>query len=181
MESKKLLIIDDDENILHLMAICLQRWGYRVWMASDGKAGLQLAQEHIPDVIILNIVMPGMNGQQVLRELIWRGSTSKVIIETAIRDLNFAMMMIQNGACDYLVQPLESLHQLYISVQRAVKLKEAEDTIRSNNEKISQFSEQMDILKGENEILKSQADLILEENCQTIKAQIENMSAGEER
>jgi two-component system, OmpR family, alkaline phosphatase synthesis response regulator PhoP len=175
MENRSVLIIDDDDCMAIVMLYVLKRFGYSVTIEYNPIVGLDRAISENPDVILLNYIMPRMDGEQVLRELVNRGISSKVIIETKLCDLNFAMWMIQNGACDYLMYPLDDWSQLITSVKKAVQIKELEDSIKSNNEKISLSGEEADSLQVENEKLKNQIRAIIDENCRLIKKQAEMM------
>ena len=69
MAGKTILIIDDDSNIRKMTSVRLEREGYRVLTASRGDEGLALAQAEHPDAILVDVVMPGMDGREVLRHL----------------------------------------------------------------------------------------------------------------
>lgn len=67
--TKKLLIVDDDEEILKLLAIRLKQEGFEVITASDGEGCIKRAEQEGPDLIVLDIVMPGMDGYTALKEI----------------------------------------------------------------------------------------------------------------
>ena len=69
MDKKRILIIDDEKDTLMVMKVRLTTMGYSVTMTESGREGLALAKSHLPDLIILDIVMPDMNGSQVEHEL----------------------------------------------------------------------------------------------------------------
>jgi pilus assembly protein CpaE len=66
---EKILIIDDDVDTLKLVGLMLQRQGYQIAAASNGKQGLEQAEADIPDLILLDVMMPGMDGYEVARQL----------------------------------------------------------------------------------------------------------------
>jgi len=67
--TKKILVIDDDSDLLHLMSQCLKKKGYEVACGLDGKAALDLAARLIPDLIIIDVKLPSMNGDKAARIL----------------------------------------------------------------------------------------------------------------
>lgn len=66
---KRVLVADDDEDLLELTCLYLEQAGYRVTRASDGTEALRLAREQRPDLCVFDVVMPGLRGHEVLREL----------------------------------------------------------------------------------------------------------------
>lgn len=84
--AKKVLVVDDDLPILRLLEITLSRAGYEVVKATDGLQGLQMLQEESPDVVLLDIVMPRMDGYEMLRRMRADSSFSDlpVIVLTAL-------------------------------------------------------------------------------------------------
>lgn len=80
---KTVLIVEDEEDLLQLYKNILHKEGFEVLAAIDGKTGMRLALERQPDVILLDILLPEMDGIKVLRELRSKGCSSNVIILTA--------------------------------------------------------------------------------------------------
>ena len=72
------LVADDDEDLLELAALQLESAGYRVAKASDGTEALRLAREQKPDLCVFDVVMPGLRGHEVLREMRENKKTSKI-------------------------------------------------------------------------------------------------------
>ena len=115
---KTVLIIDDDPTISELMQRHLVRGGYRVQVASSGKAGLTLARELKPDVITLDILMPEIDGWSILRSLKADPelSTIPVIMASIIDEKNKGFAL---GAADFLSKPVEREH-LISAVQNLI-------------------------------------------------------------
>jgi len=102
-----ILIIDDEASLRQTMARILQRAGYEVTTASDGKEGLALITEHPFDLIFSDIRMPDMDGLELLRIVHAKFPELPVILFTAQPDLNSAVEAVRSGATDYLLKPLK--------------------------------------------------------------------------
>lgn len=102
-----ILIIDDDDQIRISFQKLLTKEGYDVQSAASGEAGLILLIEQIPDVVILDIRLPGMNGLETLRRIHEIESRLPVIIMTAFGTTDTAIEAIKNGAFDYILKPFE--------------------------------------------------------------------------
>jgi len=101
-----ILIIDDEVTLRRMMARVLQRAGYEVTTAADGKEGIALASEHHFDLLYLDIRMPEMNGLEVLTTIHEKFPDLPVILFTAQPDLHSAVEALRRGATDYLLKPL---------------------------------------------------------------------------
>ena len=104
---RRILVIDDSPEICRMLARYLERLGYSVETAHDGKCGLQLLQKSQPDLILLDIDMPVMNGLEVQAEMNRLGITIPVIIITGHSSMKTAVLTIRSGAYDYLAKPLD--------------------------------------------------------------------------
>lgn len=111
MESNKgrILVIDDDKEVHHMLSVILTNHGYRVISAEDPIQGFRLASEEQPDLVILDIYMPGMDGLDVLARLRRSQGASRVpvLMLTAadtFKDINLAFDL---GAADYLTKPID--------------------------------------------------------------------------
>jgi DNA-binding LytR/AlgR family response regulator len=115
-KQKKLLIIEDDTAIAEDISEIFEDSGYLIYTAFDGAAGIQLATEMIPDLIICDITMPRANGYQVKIKLAENNETSGIpfIFLTANADLNSMRKAMDLGADDYVVKPVavEILHEI---------------------------------------------------------------------
>ena len=106
MNNKKALVIEDDKNIAELLRLYLEKDGFEVSIASDGGQGLRLAGEVEPDVILLDIMLPGMDGWQVCKE-IRRNSQVPIIMLTAKGETFDKVSGLEMGADDYVTKPFE--------------------------------------------------------------------------
>ena len=106
---KRLLVIDDTKDILLVIGRRLQSWGYEVFTAESGEEGLRIAQERLPHLIILDIMMPKMKGREVCARLKANPKTQHipVIFLTALGLADHVKAGMDLGADDYLVKPFE--------------------------------------------------------------------------
>ena len=104
MQSKRVLIIEDDADAAGVLEAYLKRENYEVLIAGDGPGGLDAARRWQPDLILLDIMLPGMNGTEVLAALRRRDDTP-VIMVTAMGDAPDRIGALRYGADDYVVKP----------------------------------------------------------------------------
>ena len=100
----RVLLIDDDVNILNPLEKALENEGYQVFTAASGQAGLEIVREQIPDLVILDLVMPGMNGFETSHRLYELGVQSVLIIGP--RNERNVIKSLEMGADDYLPKPI---------------------------------------------------------------------------
>ena len=110
MEQKKtVLIVEDEKNIVDIIRFNLQRTGYDTLEAYDGEAGLAMAREKKPDLILLDVMMPKMMGFDVCRALREEGDNVPVIILTAREEEEDKILGLEIGADDYITKPFNPL------------------------------------------------------------------------
>ena len=107
--SKRVLVIDDTKDILIVVARRLQSWGYEPLTAESGEEGLRIAEEELPDLILLDIMLPKMKGRDVCARLKSDPRTAKipVIFLTALGLADHIKAGMDLGAEDYIVKPFE--------------------------------------------------------------------------
>ncbi|HTP02021.1 MAG TPA: response regulator [Anaerolineales bacterium] len=105
--SEKILIVDDDVDTLRLVGLMLQRQGYQITAATGGEQGLEKAFEERPDVILLDVMMPEMDGYEVTRRLRKNPvtATTPILLFTAKTQLDDKVSGFEAGADDYLTKP----------------------------------------------------------------------------
>ena len=98
------LIIEDEERIAHWVRSYFEQAGFRVWVEGNGRSGLHLARQEKPDLIILDLMLPGMNGMDVCKEL-RRETAVPIIMLTAKGQEIDKILGLELGADDYVVKP----------------------------------------------------------------------------
>jgi DNA-binding response OmpR family regulator len=104
---QKVLIVDDDEHIAELIALYLNKECYETHMVHDGNAALEAFAEFKPDLILLDLMLPGIDGYQVCRE-IRKDSNTPIIILSAKGETFDKVLGLELGADDYMIKPFDS-------------------------------------------------------------------------
>lgn len=118
----KILIVDDDSNFREVTKLALASSGYEISEADSGREALNLARQLRPDLILLDILMPGLDGYQTCRQLKTNPATSHipVIVLTALGDPAAQYKSKQAGADDYVAKPVTA-QELHERVQRQMR------------------------------------------------------------
>ncbi|WP_084666354.1 response regulator transcription factor [Clostridium collagenovorans] len=124
----KVLVVDDDENISEVIKIYLQNLGYDTMLAHDGKDALEKFSSYKPNLIILDVMLPYMDGIDVLKQ-IRRDSEVPVILLTAKGDTFDKVLGLELGADDYMVKPFEP-KELTARVKAVLRRYNADNTNR---------------------------------------------------
>ena len=114
--AKKVLVVDDEPNIVDILKFNLQREGYEVLAAYDGPDGLRQAQTMDPDLILLDVMLPYMDGFEVCRTLRDEGSSIPIIMITARESETDKVLGLELGADDYITKPF-SVRELLARVK----------------------------------------------------------------
>ena len=121
--SKRVLIVEDEKNIVDILTFNLSREGYETLEAYDGAAGLQLALEQNPDLILLDLMLPKMNGFDVCRNLRKENRSTPVIMLTAREEETDKVLGLELGADDYITKPF-SMRELLARVKANIRRNE---------------------------------------------------------
>ncbi|MCX5971088.1 MAG: response regulator, partial [Coprothermobacterota bacterium] len=116
-----ILVADDDASIRQTLALFLEGKGYRVLVAEDGEEAVALARAEEPDLILLDIRMPRLDGLAALRAL-KEDVRAPVIMITALDDMESTIRSLQLGAYEFLTKPLD-ITKLEITLRRALEAK----------------------------------------------------------
>ena len=107
LEKQKILIVDDDENIAELVSLYLTKECFDTKIANDGEAALSAVKSYMPDLMLLDIMLPGIDGYEVLRE-IRKSSSLPVILLSAKGETFDKVLGLELGADDYIMKPFDS-------------------------------------------------------------------------
>jgi DNA-binding response OmpR family regulator len=105
MSQELILLVDDEPNIIHLARMYLEREGYRVQAVSDGRAALQAVADLRPDLMVLDIMLPELDGLEVCRRLRGRDDPISILMLTARDEDVDKVLGLELGADDYLTKP----------------------------------------------------------------------------
>ncbi|MBW1822226.1 MAG: response regulator [Deltaproteobacteria bacterium] len=106
----KILIVDDEVAVCDLLKDFLTLKGYEVFTASDGHTAINKAKEVCPHLVMLDIVMPGISGMEVLKEIKKLNPKTGIIMITAVPDQGIITKSIDLGAYDYIRKPMDLKH-----------------------------------------------------------------------
>ncbi len=150
------LIVEDEEKLARFIELELFHEGYEVWKAFDGREGLRLAEENHPDLILLDIMLPGINGIEVLRR-IRKTSDVPIILLTARDSVNDKVSGLDMGADDYITKPFE-IEELLARIRAAFRKKTAVPHEENKTDILSAGKLTLDpdshIVKYENDIIE---------------------------
>ena len=117
MHSKSILVIEDEPSIAEVVSLYLRRAGYQVQTLGDGQAALEALERHIPDLVVMDLMLPGLDGYSLTRWLRDR-SQVPIIMLTSRREEMDRIAGLEMGADDYVVKPFSP--QELVSRVRAV-------------------------------------------------------------
>jgi DNA-binding response OmpR family regulator len=124
MRAKKILVVDDEPEVRKLMEHFLIDKGYEVRVAGNGREGLDALDTFTPDLVLLDMHMPELDGAEMLKQLAVRSPTLPVIMVTVNEDVETTSRLLQLGAADYVPKPfnldyLEQAINIQLSVPRS--------------------------------------------------------------
>lgn len=125
MNKAEILVIEDESQIRKLLEINLESNGFKAVMAGSGKEGLMLASTHTPDLILLDLGLPDMDGHALLKELrLWYGKA--IIILSVQKKESDIVKALDNGATDYLTKPFRT-GELMARIRSAIRRNNTEE------------------------------------------------------
>lgn len=128
--SVRILIVDDEEYIRESLSRVMKTEGFKVQVAHNGDKGLKMIQEELPEVLLVDFKMPGMDGMEVLRRAKELYPDLPVILITAYADVQGAVDAMRAGAHDYLAKPFEH-HEVIRVVRRALAERELKEKLKN--------------------------------------------------
>lgn len=171
MRKKKVLVVDDEINIIELLTINLEKNGFEVISCLTGEEALKLSTSEIPDIIILDLMLPGIDGLSVCKDIRSNKKTSKIpiIMLTAKAQESDKIIGLELGADDYLTKPFsvrELITRIKVVLRRIDEVNYEDESkiiirdIEIDNEKyiITKNNEKIDLTLKEFKIFKSLAE-----------------------
>lgn len=135
----KVLVVDDEPDMRWLLTSVLRDQGFEVATAEDGQAALERISHEPPDIVLLDLKMPGLDGIQVLEQVKAVDPYTPVVIVTAYGDLPTAVQAIRLGISDYLTKPFDH-DEILFTVRRTLEKRELE-AARFNTAKVATLRE----------------------------------------
>jgi DNA-binding NtrC family response regulator len=157
---EQVLVIDDDQATCALLARVLAQGAVEVHTAQSGNEGLRMADEIGPDVVLLDLRLPDLDGLSVLQTLRSRHPESSVIMMTAFGQVERAVEAMRKGATDFLEKPFDHPDKLRFSVRRALAEVEARRELRRLNQRVG--SQSVSGLIGTSEAMERLRKLVIQ-------------------
>ena len=155
------MVVEDEQTISRVLAVYLQHAGYKVVQAYDGEAAVCLFNEHTPNLVLLDVMLPGKDGWGVLEE-IRKVSACPVIMLTALGDIDYRLKGLNQGADDYISKPFigeEVIARVHAVLRRSGNVLDSENSKQFGSLKINLDSHVVTI-NGE-EVILTPKDLSL--------------------
>jgi two-component system OmpR family response regulator len=176
---RRVLVVDDEENVVHLVASALRFDGYEAMTADNGHSAIAAVAQYDPDLVVLDVMMPGLDGHAVLQHLRSAGSVVPVIFLTARDAANDRVAGLRSGADDYVVKPF-SVEELLARVNAVLRrtqadqdrdgvLRVADLELDENSHEVTRAGEEVHLTATEFELLRY---LMRNERVVLSKAQI---------
>lgn len=164
-----ILVVDDNENMQFILSNVLQEKGYEVECVGNGLDAIKMVKERIPDLVLLDIRLPGKNGLEVLKKLKELNSEIIVIMITAYGDVKSAVSTIKAGAYDYITKPFDN-EELIHTIKRALKAYNLNKEVKILREKLTEQAELNKVMGNSPEIKKilKQVELVAPTNISVI-------------
>ncbi len=170
MDTKaKILVVDDEDRNLRLMKLLLTSFGYDVLTASNGEEALEKVHDIPPDVILLDIMMPKIDGIEVARQLKREEETKiiPIVMVTALNEVEDRVKALEAGADDFLNKPVDKI-ELRARVQSLVKVKTCNDHMRNYQKELeAEVAKRTEQLR---QALKKLKEISLESICHLCRA-----------
>lgn len=136
-EKQRILLVDDDPNISHLVRLYLEKEGFAVTEAARGDTALESFRKEVPALVLLDVMLPGLDGLQVLRE-IRKTSKTPVIMLTAKDETFDKVLGLELGADDYVTKPFET-KELVARVKAVLRRAPAAEEKQTENDDTLRF------------------------------------------
>src|SRR5256714_1883292 len=146
-KKKRILVVDDHEDNIELLRARLEARGYEVEGASDGQAALDAVERTCPDLILLDVMMPRMDGMEVVRRLKAKSEANElpfipVIMQTALDSTENKVEGLDAGADDYITKPI-NFAELEARVNSLLRIKTLQSALKAREKELSELNEQL--------------------------------------
>jgi DNA-binding response OmpR family regulator len=157
--NSKVLVVDDSQESVDLLEYFLKPAGYKIIKARDGEEALEIIEKEPPDIILLDIMLPKINGYEVCERLKKRQSTFHIpiIMITVLKELKDKIKALEAGADDFLSKPFDSV-ELLTRVKSLLRIKQYHDEIIKRNQELEK---QKEALLREDQLKKELTNLII--------------------
>ena len=153
-----ILIVDDDEDICDILSRLMKREGLKARVAHDGETGLKLVQSNPPDVLLVDLKMPDMDGMEVLRRAKELDQDLPVVMITAYGGVHGAVEAIRGGAHDYLAKPFDP-HEVIRVIRRALGERELKLKVKYLSSQIQETSKLREMMGPSDKVGRLIADV----------------------
>jgi len=154
-----ILIVDDQESIVFFLEKTLADEGYAVRTATRGRQALQVIEQEIPDLVLLDLKLPDMNGLEVLAELKRQFAGMCVVMITAFGEIETAVQAMRAGAFDYVNKPI-NLEQLLVVIQKGLESSRAERELSLLRRRDDLFREERDLVPSRSPAMREVYDTV---------------------
>ena len=151
----KILVVDDDQKICKILSISLSSLGYEITLANDGFQALERIESERFDVVLLDLMLPGHSGIEILRHIHEQRAETQVIVLTAYASLETAIEAMRLGAYDYVTKPFD-VKTIRSTVRRALEKQRMAASLAA----IYDVSREMTLLPGVNQVAAAVLDVI---------------------
>jgi DNA-binding response OmpR family regulator len=151
----KILVIDDEPGIVRFVRRALESDGHIVISAHDGASGLQMSGDHDPDLVVLDLLMPGLSGFGVMAALLADNPAARVLVLSAVGDVQARVRCLELGAADYLIKPFavsELLARVRSRLRGPAKTTERPDALSSGDLRLDQRTRRLQYAGGSIEL-----------------------------
>ncbi len=155
-----MLLVEDDRSIWRLLQLELEHRGMDVRVVTDGNAALPAVVEHDPQIIVLDILLPGINGEQVLRQLRASAIETPVIMLTARDSARDKVRALDGGADDYLTKPFD-ISELLARMRAVLRRYETDEVLRIDDLTINTATREIRRGDADIELTAREYDLLM--------------------
>jgi len=141
---KKILVVEDEFHVVNLLKRGLEEEGYDISVAMDGTSGLEMALQHQFDLLIVDIMLPGMNGIEICRKLRSENVALPILMLTALSSTENIVSGLDSGADDYLVKPFK-LAELHARLRTLLRRNKNETVVADNGNALLLADLKMDL------------------------------------